>query len=357
MSFIEVYQEPGSFRLPMKTNTPHLKSAIQEGGYLIVTPVYLGDPRNYTLANLTAAARYVGIVTKPRWRNGELTLEGAGLDWIFGNKYGVGWPAPSVGFIGATLDTVIAAESGGGLIPTPQFTIGTVTNTGSTHSATWDSTSTLAQALKTGMADCAAHYKFSGLNTIDAESVDSNNLYRADPIVVATRNYGGDDALYNGLEIIDIESSTSIEEWLSTSGNSIRGLGDDFLERVDTATTDPTQAKLGGITEYTTIKTSSRYVKGAGKGDTIYVYDPGSGFSSLDLVWFRGQALAPATHRIHEHEWQATKGQGYYYLPPKASQAAADVVDLTATVDTVATADATTYLRSYDVDLLTGGCS
>ena len=353
MAITEVYMEPGDFRLPMKTTTPWLMDTIIEAGYLIITPQYLGDPRGFTVDALMGAARYTGIVTRPRWRNGILTLEGSGLGWLLGNHYGIGWPAPSVTYASDTLSTVVALQSGGGLIP-PLFSIGTVTNTASTHGATWAATDTLAQALTTVMADCEAHYKINADGSIDAESVNSNNIYLADPIVVATRDYGGDDALYNGLQIVDIESSVSIEEWLSATGDGILGLNDTLVQRADVATTDPTQTKLGGITQYTTIRTADWQVDGAGVGDTIYVFDPGSGFESLDLVWFRGEALQPVKHRIHEHEWEPIDGMGFYYYPPEASVDAGDIVDLTATVSTVPAGSASTYLRSYDTSLNLG---
>lgn len=350
MPITEVYMEPGDFRISMKRTTPWLMDTIVEGGYLIITPQYIGDPRGFTVAKLMASARYTGIVLNPRWRNGILTLEGAGLPWIFGDQYGVGWPSASQTYSADDLSTIIAASSGTGLIPAI-FTIGTVTDTFSTHSGTWGPTDTLAQALKTVTEDCAAHFRIKPDGEIDAESVASNNVYRADPIVVASRDAPGDDALYNGLQIIDIESSRSMREWLHPNGQTIVGLNDTSLRRVDLATTDPTQEKLGGITTYTTIKTSDYQVDGAGVGDTIYVFDPGSGFSSPDLVWFRGAALNPVRHRIGEHQWEPIDGMGFYYYPPETSVDSSDLIDLTQTVATIPASKATSYLRSYDVTL------
>ena len=346
-----MYMQPGQFRVPMKTISPHLLPTIQRGGYLIITDVYLGDPRGFTVANLMAAARYTGIVLEPRWRNGVLTIEGAGLPWILGDTYGTGWPSPSVGYIGANLSTVVADDGSGGLIPSC-FTIGTVTNSGSTHSATWDSTSTVLEAMATAMTDCAAHYKIQPDGSIDAEAVTSNNIYRADPITVLTE-HGGDDALWNGARIVDIESSTSMREWLSATGETIVGLNDIALQRADTQTTDPTRMKLGGVVDYTRITMGPERVQGAGVGDTVYVYHPGNGFTGSDRIWFRGLRMNPATHRIHEHEWDVLPSMGVYYHPPAYSVDAADLVDLSQTVESVPVSRATSYLRSLDVTLQT----
>lgn len=350
MAITEAYMAPGDFTVTMRTETPHLMKTVTRGGYLVITPQYLGDPRGYTDASLLAAARYTGIILDTRWRNGILTLEGAGMDWILGDLAGIGWGAPTVSYSGDTLITIIALSTGTGIIPRA-FTIGAVTNA-NTYTGSHSSTETVKQVITQVMADTSGHYRINPNGSIDASRVTNNDVFLNDPEMVLTREGWGSDALWIGAPVDELESEVSIREWLS-GGPTLYGITNNTIARTDTTSPDPTQ-EITGL-EILSHQIRSLWSESFHVGDNVYVFDPGSGFTGSDRIWFRGRKLQPSIHRLHEVTWPPVDGMGFYYRPGAGSVDTDDWIDLTATVATEPARTATTYLRSMELVESEGG--
>jgi len=344
----EIYMGPGDFRVSMAESTPWLMSQISRGGYLVITPQHVGDPRKYTNDSLLDAARYTGIILETIWTNGILTLEGAGLDWILGDLDGIGWPCPTVSYSSDPVSNIIALDSGTGIIPAAAFSIGS-TVTGGNYTGSHSSTETLKEVLTTVMADVDNHYKIDPDGTINSEAVGDGNVYVDTPEIVFVRTNWGSDAMWTGLPVDSLTSKHSMREWLDTSGIDFYGLNDDNLERRDTTSPLETRRIFGAEFKMQEIRTpfSQLAASNAAVGDVVAIWDPGSGFDGGTTIKFRGQYLDPAEHRIHEVTWPVVEGMGIFYRPGSGSTVdAEDWIDLTYTTKTVAPSSAQTYLRA-----------
>ncbi len=344
----EVYMGPGDFRVSMRVDTPWLMNDIDKGGYLVVTPQHLGDPRMFTNDAILDAARYTGIVLEVIWTNGVLTLEGAGLEWILGDLDGVGWPCPSVSYSADPVTDVIALTSGTGIIPAASFSIG-ATITGGNYTGTHGSSETIKEVLTIVMDQLGNHYKIDPDGTINTEAIANGNVYLSTPEIVFVRDNWGSDAMYTGLPVASLSSKDSIREWLDASNTFYYGLNNSSISRSDT--TDPltTREILG--TEYKLQEIRVPYTQlaasNAAVGDNVYIHDPGSGFFGSDTIKFRGQYLMPAIHRVQEASWPVVEGMGIYYRPGSSSTVTTEEwIDLTFTTKFVAASRAQTYLRA-----------
>ena len=351
MAITEVYQGPGDFRVSMGIETPQLMADIVPGGYLVVTPQHLGDPRQYTNDALLDAARYTGIVLETIWRNGVLTLEGAGLDWILGDLDGVGWPCPSVSYSGTAITSVIALTTGGGIIPGAAFSIG-ATITGANYTGTHNNSETIKEVLAQVMDQVGNHYKIDPDGTIQTELTTANNLYKTIPEIVFMRTNWGADGLWTGLPVTELTSKYSIREWLYASNVFYYGLNNSTIQRSDTTATTTTREIFGAEFKMQEIRLPFTQLgaSGAAVGDNVYIWDPGSGFKSdspNDIIQFRGQYLQPERHRIHEVSWPIIDGMGVYYRPGKGSTVNSDEwIDLSHTVATSPASEPNTYVRA-----------
>jgi hypothetical protein len=349
MSITEVYMGPGDFRVSMSTATPWLMSQVESGGYLVITPQHIGDPRGFTNDNILDAARYSGIVINTIWTNGVLTIEGASLEWVLGDLDGIGWPCPSRTFSSTAISSVIALTSGTGIIPAAGFSIGS-TITGSAYTGTHGTSETVKEVLAQVMDQVGNHYRIYPDGRIETEATTSNNVFKATPEIVFVRDNWGSDAMYTGLPVTSLKSSHSIREWLHASGIDFYGINNTTLERVDTTAPITTRQRFGA--EYKMQEIRLPYAQldqaNAAAGDNVYIFDPGSGFQgeATDIIWFRGQCLNPAKHRIHEVTWPLVDGMGIYYRPGSTSIDSGDWIDLTHTTKTVSRATAQTYVRA-----------
>ena len=356
MAITEIYMGPGDFRVSMSIATPHLMETVTRGGYLVVTPQHLGDPRGYTNDGLLAAARYTGVVLETIWTDGVLTLEGAGLEWWMGDLDGVGWPCPTRNYSGAAMSTVIDEISTGGIIPDAVYTIGS-TITGGTYTGAHSAAETVKEVLMQVMKSENSHYRISPNGEINVEDVGDDNIYQDTPTVVFVRSNWGADGLWTGAPVDQLKSSYSIREWLDASNVEMYGLQDALCERVDTRTTLATQETFEAELQMQEIRTSYAQLGDlVGVGDVVYIHDPGSGFTGTDEIWFRGQALNPAKFRIHEFSWPVIEGMGVYYRPGDSSTVSSDQwVDLTHTVAVEPVRRASTYLRALEAKIEEGG--
>jgi hypothetical protein len=350
MAITEVYMGPGDFRVSMGIETPQLMGDIVPGGYLVVTPQHLGDPRQYTNDALLGAARYTGIILETIWRNGVLTMEGASLEWILGDLDGIGWPCPSVSYSGSAITAVIALTTGGGIIPAASFSIG-ATITGPNYTGSHGISETIKEVLMQVVEQTETHYKISPNGEINIEAITAGNIYKDDPEIVFMRTNWGADGLWIGLPVTDLTSKYSMREWLYSSNVDYYGLNNDTLRRSDTTSQLTTRLIFGAEYKMQEIRLpfTQLSASGAAVGDNVYIWDPGSGFKggTGDIIQFRGQYLQPEQHRIHEVSWPITDGMGVYYRPGKGSTVGSDEwIDLSHTVATSPASEPNTYVRA-----------
>jgi hypothetical protein len=354
MAITEAYMDAGDFTLTMKTATPHLMSTIRESGWIVITPQDVGDPALYSIASLLDSARYTGIVVDVAWDDRVLTLEGVGLDSFLGDRQGVGWPSPAVGYMNSPLTTIIAAIGSGGIIP-PIFTIGDVTNTGTGHTGTHTAAETVKDVITAAMADCAGHYRIKPNHTINAGPVGTDAVYRATPNTVFLADGWGADALWHGLPVQGLTTRVTMREWLSNVLPPLYGLLGGQITRVNTGDLEP----VGGIATTMAIRTSVTQVSGggAGVGDVVYIHQHGNGLSGPDAIEFRGELLDPVAHRIQEAAWDLTDGMGLYYFPNKSVLTPSDGINLSPYANTTPSHKTSTFLRTLDVSLEAPSCS
>lgn len=351
----ETYMAPGDFRVSMEIETPHLMATVKQGGYLVITPQHLGDPRGFTDASLLAAARYTGIVLETIWTDGVLTLEGAGLDWIFGNLDGIGWPCPARTYSATAITSVIASAATTGIIPLASFSIGS-TITGPAYTGTHTTAETVKEVLMQVMEAGASHYKLESNGEINCELVTANNVYKSTPEVVFLRDQWGSDAMWIGSPVDSLRSRYSIREWLYSSNVFYYGLNNAVIQRSDTTTPLTTREIEGGELQIQEIRTHQSQINvGASVGDMVYIHDPGSGFEGTDVIAFRGQYLKPQKLRIHEVEWPILEGMGVYYRPGQGTAVTSDDwVDLTATSKRLSPSKGMTYIRAQGTNIEAG---
>jgi len=344
----EVYQGPGSFTVEMGVATPHLMSTVARGGYLVITPQYMGDPRGFTNSSLLAAAKYTGIVLETIWTDGILTLEGAGLDWLLGDLDGIG-PSGNCNYSSDTISTVISLDSGVGIIPAGAFTIGSTITGSGTYTANHPPEETVKEVITQVMASFGNHYKISPNGEINTEATTGNTVYKSTPTVVFVRDNWGSDAMWTGVPVDRLTSKYSIREWLSSSNVDIYGLQDGLIYRVDNSDAAVTRTIGGAEALIQEVRTTYAHLgDSTSVGDMVYIFDPGSGFEGDTLIKFRGQWLKPARHRIREYSWPVTDGMGVYYRPQGSSITISDWIDLTQTTQRVPAATATASLKALE---------
>jgi hypothetical protein len=151
--------------------------------------------------------------------------------------------------------------------------------------------------------------------------------------------------------ITSLKSTNSMREWLSASLINVYGITGNAMERIDTTTTLATKEISGLEINYEEIRTKwSQIGDTASVGDTVFIYDPGSGFEGDTAITFRGRYLQPVKHRIQEARWPIVDGMGVYYRPAPGGAVTTDLwVDLTATTDRTPPSRASTYLRAWEL--------
>lgn len=360
MSVIEMYMDPGTFSLSLRLDTPHLMETVVEFGHIVILAQYPGDPRGFTDSGLLDAARYAGVVLEPEWRNGIMSVYGAGMDWHLGAD-GVGPRLESVfSFSADALDAVLDSAANNGLLPAA-IVQGSVESTGSYTGSHEDQL--CKDAITAVMRTLEAHYRINPDGTIDAEAVGTGSVFVEKPSVIAVRRNWGSDALWTGVPSEELVSrrkargymtrllvgsegsntgySRSSVSYSDIHGNTLVRTGLDSGAGVDSGAEDDYAAGVLAdhdvITEEQIRLDQYQIVPVAGTsgtvkpGDMIYVWDPASGFYDDDNgpIWFRGEAIAPLALRVAESEWPLVRGMGVYYRPSGSSIDTGDWVDLT----------------------------
>lgn len=359
MPVTEAYMGPGDFRLSLRVDTPHLMDTVDYHGYIVIVPQYPGNPEGFTDAALLAAARYTGVVTEPEWRNGRMSVYGAGLDYLLGEG-NIG-PRLEAGFSfsAGTLQTVLTAMLPDGL------TAGSIQNSGSYTGSHEDQT--CKDAITALMRTLEAHYRIQSDGSVDAELIGTGSVFTETPTVVVVRENVGADALWTGVPSYELISRVKGRDYadrllIGSEGSNTpvsRSGGDTYYGLDGSAVTrtgldsgagvgsgDYAGYASGWFADHDVITEEQirldQYeivpVSGGGivhPGDVVYVWDPHSGFvdAANGPIWFRGQALAPAELRVAEVEWPLADGMGVYFRPGGAAVTTADWVDLTPYVD------------------------
>lgn len=317
---------------------------LTEFGYIVITPQWV-ENRQFTDAALLGISRYTGIMLKKTLtRSRAVVLNGRGLHWLLGNETGYRMSSGTKVFTAADLYQVLAdsvAQTG--------LWVGTVTEPGGTY--TRDHYQPFGvETLRAACVALGAEYRINPDGTVDAGPAgDVFNITA--PTVIVMRDGWGNDPKWKHVPIDDIESTRDATNWVSAA-YAISENGDGIQTEEDSATRSSPYTTLTGGVLNRTYKSSlgigtgispasvadtelaqrdvsnsssvgtdfAEIVNGAlGVGDAFYIYDPPAMTDPTNPIWFRGEAIFPATTRLLTADWTLQEGMGVYFLIPDAA--------------------------------------
>ena len=200
MSVTERLHRPGSFTLRLTDEGVSQVGNISLLDHLVLTPTYIRDPGAFSDANLLSVATYTGVITgKPD----ERTIEGEGLGWWLGTGEGLGDLIDTA--ITGTAQTLSQWVT---LLLPSSITVGTVTNTGTTHSYTYQ-WMTRREALIHMCRAVGAEWRVNPNGTLDAAAPAT--LWGSTAKAMVTRKPEGSEGTLRGLEATDITPSQNID--------------------------------------------------------------------------------------------------------------------------------------------------
>lgn len=351
MSVTQKLMAAGSWSIALKPNVPFgvlndIDITSRAFSLLVVTanaidPTALGD---YTPTTLRAIARYVGVY---RTRPSKFVLSGAGLPVLLGDEEGKG----------AIIDTAITRSAGtlsnwmSDLFSgSPNgFSSGIVTNTGTSHSQTYQYVDRRS-ALNLICEAVGAEYRFNNDLTVDAAAASS--LWTWTPAVLITRESDGTDPNIVGLTSVSMSAADDCEDYSSKvyllarkdGGNSVgtataasipyygpggstirmeRVVDGSSVDRSD-ATNVATQqlSRFSSLRRACTVSVKDPDItQKLRPGDRAYVFDldtPGLYDTANQLV-FRGRDVAPAILRVLGYTWPIQTGNGVYLITSEST--------------------------------------
>lgn len=351
MTITERLMKPGSFRVQLREDYLFsVAAAVDVFDHIIITPTRLLPIEAFSDANILDQASYVGVITaKPSPR----TFGGYGLAWWLGTPDG----------LGDLLDTAVTGSSQTltqwitALCPA-SLTVGTVTNTGGSTSATYQWI-TRREAID---AVCRAHgaeWRVNPDGTLDVGPASTLWPSYTTPTVVITRKEEGQDGAYRGLDGSLIVTGKDVESYTTevivvaqgdgtttptasaTGSTSYVDLlnGAVVLKRLidsptDTSTSASTVAtlQLGRFNQVARdlAVTSRTYdvTSWAGAGDYVYIYDQLAELSDSSVqITYRGEVITPLKVRVQALTWPVEQGMGVYARRSGATPVYTDLTD------------------------------
>lgn len=377
MSVREVYDNPGSFEVTLRADTPpEILKNIDELDHLYIHAQGIGDGRltRFTDATLKSEARYAGPIMEVEFNDLPFVIRGHGLQWHLGDSIG---HAPIVAevltFTNATLATVLDDAVNDGIIPA-SLTQGTITEpAGDPFTGTFYPADMSLDAFRTVMKSMSCHYRINPDFTVDAGPDTSNEVYLVDEsdggkLAVAIPIGWGSDPQRVSLESLRTRSARDATNWVSRvvvvdeafdGSNTITNIlnrdpnpyydgRDNPLIRnrrltrpasdATTSVADFMASELAAAdVEKTVDLDMSQWEIADGTievGDFLHVYNPQAGIEDVtNEIQHRGMRIFPKRIRILEGDWPLTKGMGVYVRPGSASTTAADWIDVTPYVE------------------------
>jgi hypothetical protein len=376
MSIREVYDNPGSFEVTLRADTPpELLKSIGELDHLVIHSQGIGDGRltRFTDATLKSEARYAGPIMNVEFNDLPFVIRGHGMQWHLGDSIGHGpIMAEVLAFTDATLATVLDDAVDDGIIPA-SLTQGTITNPAGTYTGTFYPGDISLDAFRTVMKSLACHYRINPDGTVDAGPDDSNEVYLVDEsdggrLAVAIPYGWGSDPQRVSLESIRTRSARDATNWVSRvvvvdeqydGSNTITNILDRDPNPYYDIRNNPlirnrrvTRPASDAVTSVEDFLTSELAAADVDKtvdldmsqweiadgtievGDFLHVYNPQAGIEDVtNEIQHRGMRIFPKRIRILEGDWPLTKGMGVYVRPGGSAVTAADWLDLTPYVE------------------------
>lgn len=359
MSVTQKLMAAGSWTVTLKPNTPYgvlndIDITSRAFSLLVITANAL-DPTalaGYTPTTLRAIARYVGVY---RTRPSKFVLNGAGLPVLLGDEDGKG----------AIIDTAITRSAGtltnwmtDLFSGSPNgFSAGSVTNTGTNHSQTYQYVDRRA-ALNLICEAVGAEYRFNNDLTVDAAA--ASTLWTWTPGVLITSESDGTDPNVVGMTSVAMSAADDCEDYSSKvyvlarkdGGNSVgtatagsipyygpggstirmeRVVDGSSVDRTD-ATNVATQqlARFSSLRRACSVTVNDPDITSKLRpGDRTYVFDldtPGL-YDTANQIVFRGRDVAPAILRVLGYTWPIQKGCGVYLITSESSPRIIDLSD------------------------------
>ena len=335
MPVTERLEDPGSFTVRLDANAVPFDEIrlMKELGQVIVTPAWFLHPELFTDTDLLASARYSGVILEVEWEDDVISLHGQGPWWYLGDTNGNG---PTLGadvtYSAASVSTILAAISAGGILPVA-IGVGTITTTGvGTYTGTFYASQTCLSAVRTVLTTLGMHARINPDWTIDACLATRDDVFTVTtPTVVAVKKGFGGDPTYTGIEPTAVRNRIDAVRWvsksiienvdtagarsiLSSSDRSVISYQDGLGNQLERAViqSGPTSDDVGFTTfhaqaldQWDTQKeeelTTDQFdFSGAFEaGDWIYVYAPELGFhDESNQIFFRGLALSPVALQV-----------------------------------------------------------
>ena len=342
----EVLQAQGSWAINLSNAAPlTLWSDLELFGHIVILSQYI-DPDHLSDAELLAAARYVGPLTKKAIKRETLEISGTGMTWWLGDSDEISDLIEiEVELENSTLENALDE-----LLP-DSITKGTVTEpSGQTYSGTHQYESPL-EAIRTVCASLGCEFRVNPDGTIDAGPKEDLFTGIPTPEVVVTGQTGKDPAYlavdaeemtlsldgnpYASRVIVVTEDSDNVETLVGyidrspvPSQTDIHGntLARTFMVKtfgspVSVATY--TLSVLNDHAEIAQIDISTQFQEMAegsfAVGDGFYAYSPPAFVDTSNEISFRGEIIHPKELRLLSASWGVRDGMGVYYRSPDAS--------------------------------------
>jgi len=347
----EYLMKPGSFTVNLARSLPYrLWTAIRELDHVVITPARLDPISDHSDANILSTAIYTGVIlAKPS----PTSISGQGLAWWLGTDDGRGdLLTTAVTNTAGALSTWITS-----LRPS-SLSAGTVTDSGTTtltYTYQWMSR---REALAHMCRQVGAEWRINPNLKLDAAT--EANLFVTTPTTVITRQPEGRDAVYLGLEAVDIGLSRDVDGY-TTAITVVGRSGDQDIAALATATGSnvyvdgnnnnvvlrrlanaPTEtastvsayatallALYSSLRRSVTLSSRSYAIPASVRpGDYVYVFDPEADMTdTANQITWRGEVVAPVKLRCKGYTWPIQQGMGVYVRRSGSTPVYTDITD------------------------------
>lgn len=336
MSVTERLMKPGEWGITLAEETPYdVRSLLDFFGHVVITSTHV-DSRRFSSAAMLSMSRYTGILRKRA--RGRRSIGGIGLEGWLGTPEGRGHTFEVAGL---TTQTYAA------------WVDDILVGIGLTESVDPSVTDTLEaniigmiprQALDYIDSIYGTEYRVFADGTIRL-GMPSFVGFVEDPTAIALRKGGGRDLDLTGLQALELDMESDVDDWINevlvyangeggsvlsagaSTSSSYRNLTGNTFQMtlvVDSPVTRSGPDTLLALNELIAHAVTRKAIKlstdtydigrDVAVGDWIYAYDPDAYlFDTANEVRYRGRILYPATLRVLAYTWPVESGMGVYY--------------------------------------------